>query len=154
MLQNKPMSSYLGHLPLRLSSIGLVVHWGSFHYLKIFWNCFEFFAANLEFYPNKCNWFPALRIHLPLKLFSMEVISHSFKKDKTIFLSFHLRTHKSHYARFEVILPREVIIHLRLSSFWGFAKYVFVILSLSLKLEHDPINCCWDIPLLIFWGRL
>jgi hypothetical protein len=26
--------------------------------------------------------------------------------------------------------------------------------SLSLKFEYDPISGCWDIPLLIFWGRL
>ena len=32
-------------------------------------------------------------------------------------------------------------------------KYLFCPLSLSLKLEEDPISVCWDIPILIFWGR-
>ena len=27
-------------------------------------------------------------------------------------------------------------------------------LSLRLKFEYDPVRGCWDIPILIFWGRL
>ena len=33
-------------------------------------------------------------------------------------------------------------------------KIWFGHLSLSLKFEYDPISCCWDIQLLIFWGHL
>ena len=32
--------------------------------------------------------------------------------------------------------------------------FLFVPLSLSFKFEEDPMSGCWDIQLLIFWGRL
>ena len=48
---------------------------------------------------------------------------------------------------------------LRLSSIWGRLHFKqfwfwFGLLSLSLKLEEDPISGCWDIQLLIYSGRL
>jgi hypothetical protein len=48
---------------------------------------------------------------------------------------------------------------LRLSSIGGrlhFKHFLFLFgpLSLVLKFEEDPMNGCWDIQLLIFWGRL
>ena len=46
-----------------------------------------------------------------------------------------------------------------LTSIWGrlhFKHFLFWFgpLSVSLKFEEDPIRCCWDIQLLLFWGRL
>jgi hypothetical protein len=45
-------------------------------------------------------------------------------------------------------LPWEVIF------IWSIWAFCFGVLSQSLKIEYYPLNGCWDIPLLILWGRL
>ena len=45
-------------------------------------------------------------------------------------------------------LPLEVIF------IWSICKLWFGHLSLSIEFEYDTISGCWDIILLIFWGRL
>ena len=54
------------------------------------------------------------------------------------------------YSTFNILRSSSIGGCLYFKHFW----FWFGPLSLSLKFEEDPISGCWDIPLLIFWGRL
>ena len=71
--------------------------------------------------------------------------------------NFSLRTHKSRsiqwlhgYSTFNILRSFSIGGCLHFEDL----KIGFAYLSLGLKFEYDQISGCWDIPLLIFWGRL
>ena len=133
------------------SSIGGCLH------LKDFWNMVWWSYLKFKIWVQSNKWLRRYSTLNILRLSSIEGHLH-FKNLSNLVWSSKLKFKIWVWSN-KWLLRYSTFIVLRSSSIGGclhkrIFKTWFGDLSLSLKVEYDPISGCGDIPLLIFWGRL